>query len=72
MVKIRLAMHGRIHAPTYRIVAVPTRSKRDGAPLEILGHYNPIENKLDIKKKALEAWVAKGAQISDGVKKLLK
>lgn len=65
-------MFGRIHKPTYRIVAVSQRSKRDGNPLEILGFWNPSENKLEIKNKEIQAWIDKGAQLTEGVKKLLK
>lgn len=72
MVKIKLAMHGRIHKPFYRIVAISERSKREGKPLETLGYWNPNENKLKVNSEKLKAWIEKGAQITDGVKKLLK
>ena len=71
MVKIRLAMHGRLKDPFYRIVAASERSKREGQPLEVLGYYNPKDKKLELDMEKLNAWVAKGAQLTIGVKKLL-
>lgn len=71
MVKIRLAMFGRLKDPFYRIVATSERSKREGEPLEVLGYYNPKTKKLELEKEKLDKWVSKGAQITIGVKKLL-
>lgn len=72
MVKIRLARHGRKKAPVYRIVAVSGERKREGKPLAILGHWHPAKDVLKIKRKEIDAWVAKGAQVSAAVSKLLK
>jgi small subunit ribosomal protein S16 len=71
-VKIRLARAGAKKAPFYRIVAADTRSPRDGRFIEILGRYNPrVEPsmiELDVDK--LEAWLDKGAQMSERVTKI--
>ena len=71
-VKIRLARAGAKKAPFYRIVAADTRSPRDGRFIEILGRYNPrVEPsmiELDVEKT--EAWIAKGAQMSERVTKI--
>jgi small subunit ribosomal protein S16 len=60
--------------PIWRVVAADQRSKRDGRVLETLGHYNaqtePSTIVLDEDK--VRAWLAKGAQPSTTVKKLLK
>ena len=55
MVKIRLKRLGYKKNPTYRIVVINSRDKREGAPIEELGYYNPKtkEMKLD-KAKASE------------------
>ena len=45
-VKIRLARLGTTNAPVFRIVAIDSRRKRDGACLENLGTYDPISHKL--------------------------
>lgn len=72
MTKIRLLMTGRKKAPFYRIVVANRRSKRDGQPLEILGSWNQIKEKLIINKEKLDKWIANGAQVTAGVAKLLK
>ncbi len=72
-VSIRLAKFGKRHAPSYRVVVVNTRSKRSGAFIDIIGHYNPIDptKEFTIDKKLYEEWASKGAIVSDAVKKLI-
>lgn len=72
MVSIRLSRFGHKKAPFYRVVAVDSKKKQGGMVLEILGTWNPIKNEVDIDKKRVEAWVAKGGQISTPVKNLIK
>ncbi|MFC1625452.1 30S ribosomal protein S16 [Patescibacteria group bacterium] len=72
MVKIRLARRGKKNAPFYRIVAVDSRKKRSGGVLENLGWWDPQQNKFLLDKKKVDAWVKKGAQITQGVRKLTK
>ena len=72
-VRLRLMRLGRKKKPFYRIVAVDSRSRRDGAYLDKLGHYNPLTRPPEIaldEDKALE-WLNKGAQPSDTVRSLL-
>jgi small subunit ribosomal protein S16 len=72
MVKIRLSRAGARKRPFYRIVAIDERVRRDGRPLEYLGTYDPIARPkqiaLDLEK--LDAWVRRGAQLSDTVSSL--
>lgn len=72
-VKIRLARHGAKKAPFYRVVVADGRARRDGRFIEIVGRYNPRTNpstvELDVEK--VEAWIAKGAQPTEAVEKLL-
>ncbi|MFH1289559.1 MAG: 30S ribosomal protein S16, partial [Patescibacteria group bacterium] len=49
MVKIRLTRTGKRNAPSYRIVAIDSRSKRDGRPLELIGFYDPKTNPETLK-----------------------
>ncbi|KKU09035.1 MAG: 30S ribosomal protein S16 [Candidatus Woesebacteria bacterium GW2011_GWB1_45_5] len=72
MVKIKLSRYGRKKAPFYRIVAVDSIKKRDGAVLEVLGYYNPAKKTLKVEKDKIKSWTQKGAQITTGVAKLLK
>lgn len=72
-VKIRLARIGKKNAPFYRIVAIDSRKKRDGASLEILGTYNPLTGELmQFNNDGINAWIKQGATPSDTVKRLQK
>lgn len=72
-VKIRLARIGKKNIPFYRIVAIDSRKKRDGAFLENLGTYDPIKGALvQFHPERIEDWVSKGAIVTDAVKKLQK
>jgi len=71
MVTIRLARRGKKNDPFYRIVAIDSRKKNTGEALEVVGYWHPREDKKKIDKKAIEAWVAKGAQVSAAVQKLM-
>lgn len=73
MVKIRLRRMGAKKQPTYRFVVCDSKSPRDGAFIEILGHYNPrTEPKtVVINHDKVKEWIAKGAQPSDPVRRLL-
>lgn len=72
MVKIRLKRIGAKKAPHYRIVAVDSRSRRDGKPIEELGYYNPRSKDLQLNKEAVEKWMKNGAQPSDTVASLIR
>lgn len=72
-VKIRLTKTGKRNAPSYRIVAIDSRKKRDSAALEILGHYNPSVTlpSFSVNKERLKYWQSVGAQTTEAVEKLL-
>ena len=72
MLKIRLKRLGRKKRPFYRIVAVDIRTRRDGAPLQELGFYNPVARELKLDKKAALEWVAKGAIASPTAQRLIE
>lgn len=71
MVKIRLKRLGRKKRPFYRIVVTDIRNRRDGAPLQELGYYNPIDKQLKLDKKTALEWIAKGAIPSETAKRLI-
>lgn len=72
-VKIRLSRIGKKHRPYWRIIAIDGRKKRDGAFLENLGTYDPINHTLiQCHRDRINDWVSKGALCSDTVKRLLK
>ncbi len=73
-VKLRLVRMGKKKQPTYRVVAADSRSPRNGRFIEIVGTYDPRAEPSAIRideDKAL-AWLAKGAQPTERVEKLLR
>ncbi|MDP8926558.1 MAG: 30S ribosomal protein S16 [Actinomycetota bacterium] len=73
-VKIRLARHGSKKAPFYRIVVADSRSPRDGYFIDRVGTYNPRTDpsEIQVDEEKAKDWLAKGAQPTDQVRKLLK
>ena len=72
-VKIRLSRLGKKNRPYWRIIAVDSRNKRDGAFLDDLGTYDPIKHTvIQIDKDRINEWVTKGAECSAAVTKLMK
>ena len=72
MVKIRLTRLGRKKRPFYRVVAINSRSARDGKFLDILGTYDPLQEPsvVNLDKEKIDQWISKGAQLSNRVLKL--
>lgn len=73
-VRIRLKRYGTKRRPFYRIVVIDSRSPRDGRTLEEVGFYHPIEIKdkqFGVKEDRIREWLARGAQPSNTVRKLL-
>ena len=71
MVKIRLKRMGYKRNPIYRIVVLNSTTKREAAPIQQLGHYNPKTKELKLDKVAALEWIKKGAQPTDTVKYLI-
>ena len=73
-VKIRLTRMGKKKNPFYRVVVADERSRRDGAPIDEIGYYDPMTEPATIKVDAEKAnkWLANGAQPTDTVRSLLK
>lgn len=70
-VKIRLSRIGKKHVPFFRIIAIDSRKKRDGAYLENLGTYDVMNNQfVQFHEERINDWVSKGAVVTDSVKKL--
>jgi small subunit ribosomal protein S16 len=68
-----LSRIGKRKQPSYRIVVTDQRHPREGAHLEIIGHYNPLTNPATITLKEDRAihWLQVGAQPSDTAAKIL-
>ena len=73
-VSTRLRRMGTTRRPAYRVVVADSRSPRDGRFIEILGHYNPLTSPPTVKidREKVQSWIAKGAQPSNTVRKLIK
>jgi small subunit ribosomal protein S16 len=73
MVRIRLQRVGAKNQPSYRVVVIDSRSPRDGAYLERIGHYNPRTDPETVVIDQAEAlkWLQRGAQPSEAVARLL-
>ncbi|MCL6640242.1 MAG: 30S ribosomal protein S16 [Candidatus Rokubacteria bacterium] len=74
MVSIRLRRMGSSKRPSYRVVVSDSRSPRDGRFIEIIGHYNPLTDPPTVKidREKARAWIARGAQPSNTVRRLLE
>lgn len=74
-VRIRLQKIGKgaNRSTHYRIVAIGRPVTRDGKRLEILGYYDPSRKPelLSVNDEKINAWVKKGARMSDTVRSLL-
>jgi len=73
-VKLRLRRMGRRNRPYYRIVAIDSRSARDGRYLDSLGTYDPLINpaRIDLIEDRAIYWLNNGAIPSDTVKSFLR
>ncbi|WP_304618329.1 30S ribosomal protein S16 [Mycoplasma sp. E35C] len=71
MVKIRLMRLGRHKLPSYRMVVVDSRVKRDGSYIELIGHVDPINGTNKLNGQLAIEWLKKGAQPTDTAKSIL-
>lgn len=70
---LRMARRGTTHRPYYHIVAADSRTARDGRFLEQIGRYDPLgETDLQVDVDKARAWLARGAQQSPTVARLLR
>jgi small subunit ribosomal protein S16 len=71
---IRLRRAGGRNHPFYRVVVIDSRRARDSRAVEELGYYNPLETPsvIHVDRDRVDHWTARGAQVSDSVRSLLK
>jgi small subunit ribosomal protein S16 len=74
MVALRLTRIGAKKKPSYRLVAIDSPRARDSNTIEILGHYNPRPDpiEIDLKRERIAYWLGVGAQPSDTEQRLIK
>ncbi len=73
-VRLRLTRVGGRRNPIWRVVVADQRSKRDGRVIETVGHYNAQTepSTIVLDEARINDWLARGAQPSAAVQKLLK
>jgi small subunit ribosomal protein S16 len=73
MVKIRLRRTGAKMKPSYRVIVSDSHSPRDGAFIEIIGHYNPRTDPetVVINEERALSWLKQGAQPTATASRLL-
>ncbi len=71
MIKIRLKRYGKKREVSYRIVAINSRVRRDGRPLEELGFYNPRTDETRLNVPAIVERLKQGAQPTETVRDIL-
>jgi|TARA_Y100000813_G_C23948609_1_gene251525 small subunit ribosomal protein S16 len=70
MIKLRLKKYGRKGQPCYRIVAMDSRTKRDGRAIEELGFYNPMTDETHLNFQRLIVRLKQGAQPTETVRNI--
>lgn len=75
-VRLRLARTGRKNRPYYRFAAFDARTRRDGSPIEYLGHYDPLvadfEKGVVLDVDRCRHWISKGAKCTQTVASFLR
>ena len=72
MLKLRLKRIGRKRQPSYRLVIMPSRRRRNGRAIEQVGYYSPITKEVNLKIEKIIYWLKVGAQPTETVTNLLK
>jgi small subunit ribosomal protein S16 len=76
MVVIRLARFGAKHNPQYRVTVADQRRWVKGKFIEIIGSFDPgaggKKKRLTLDVEKAKSWIAKGAQPTTRVQRLIK
>ena len=73
-VRLRLSRVGAKKDPIWRVIVADQRSPRDGRVIETVGHYNAQTqpSTIVLDEVRVREWLARGAQPSGTVRKLLR
>ena len=73
-VRLRLTRVGGKKDPIWRVVVADQRAPRDGRIIETVGRYNAQTDPstIVIDEERVKVWLAKGAQPTETVRKLLR
>ena len=74
MLKIRLRRVGAKKKPSYRLVVADVRAPRDGAFVEIVGHFDPLTDPetIVVEEERVLHWLKQGAKPTETTARLLK
>ena len=72
MLKLRLKRVGRKQFPTFRLVIMESRTRRDGRAIDEVGSYNSINKKFVLNQKKILKWLEYGVKPTRTVRYLLK
>jgi len=71
MLKIRLSRQGRKGRPFYRVVLTEHTKPVKSSFMEVFGWFDPLAHKSEINVDIIREWIAKWAQLSERVAKIL-
>lgn len=71
MLTIRLSRHGRKKLPFYRIVLTEHTKPVKSGYKEVLGWFDPMNDKSDCNIDAIKGWIEKGSQMSSRAAKVV-
>ena len=71
MLKIRLKKFGRKKQPSYRIIAIDSKKRRDGKAIEELGFHNPLTKQTKLNTAEIQKRISCGAQLTKTVENLM-
>jgi len=72
MITIRLTRVGKKNDPSFRVIVVESKRKpQPGNYLEMVGSYDPRNDRIELKADRIKHWIEMGAQTSDTVHNLL-
>lgn len=72
MLTIRLTRVGRKNDPSFRVIVIDSKRKvKAGNYLEMLGSYDPRDDRVELKAERIKHWMSQGASVSDTVHNLL-
>lgn len=72
MLKLRLKRTGKKRFPSYRLVIMENKSRRDGRPIEEVGFYSPITKQYKFDVEKIKKWLDYGVKPTETVYSLLK
>lgn len=73
-VRIRMKRLGRRKRPFYRLVAIDSKTRREGVEIERLGWFDPLnkDNHFNLNENRIKHWLGIGASASHAAKGLFK